>query len=253
MYGQTAPPVKRACTGLMVSSERFCFLADLLNSQSFLPFRPLSPHPPFLSPQQLPLVGNDPYATKPCNVVVDPLVYKIGSEMVTPTVCQDETFGNACLKQYELGWNTRDAITVTFHTAPNASAVGVKYSARLCYAPAFSLDRPWRKPKAVVAKDKHCPFKMGVTAPGATSGNFTFHLPSDIPKGVYYVTVIAQNATTQAPIGRGLSPQYVQVRVMDGTTPGMIAGVIVLSITSVTILAVFMLQDYIRDRMKKSS
>jgi len=113
-----------------------------------------------------------------------------------------------------------------------------KAQVKLCFSNTSKVDRPWRKYKAAIKKDKQCLKEIKEVAWSYDStGEVMWSVKSPTPKAVYFIRVFGRAEDGTYLMYGDNDGQFVQVDGYDGLEPGIVAGAAVLSILAWAILA----------------
>merc|ERR1711998_572299 len=107
--------------------------------------------------------------------------------------------------------------------------------AKLCFSDKSKVDRPWRKFKDNVKKNKQC-VKKDIDTVDWSVGSVTWKVKSPVPEATYHFRIFGMTAEGDYAMVYGDSVGYVKVAGYDGLEPGIVAGATVLSIIAWVIL-----------------
>eukprot|EP00218_Dolichomastix_sp_CCMP3274_P008358 CAMPEP_0170137512 /NCGR_PEP_ID=MMETSP0033_2-20121228/4216_1 /TAXON_ID=195969 /ORGANISM="Dolichomastix tenuilepis, Strain CCMP3274" /LENGTH=193 /DNA_ID=CAMNT_0010373389 /DNA_START=62 /DNA_END=643 /DNA_ORIENTATION=+ len=117
--------------------------------------------------------------------------------------CLTDEMGTDGCPQYDAG---KDGLAVEI--APGATTYD-EVQVKLCYSANSKNDRPWRKTKAAVEKDKQCKMNLVKTSDVVSGTVSREQLAQDVPKGMYFFRVFGK--LNGEYVAYGDAPGFVQI------------------------------------------
>mmetsp|Transcript_27001 Transcript_27001/g.51076 ORF Transcript_27001/g.51076 Transcript_27001/m.51076 type:complete len:219 (-) Transcript_27001:283-939(-) len=147
------------------------------------------------------------------------------------------------LSVFKAGEDPLEKLSITFKNGGGGDWSKVtNYQVKACFSDPSISDRPWRKKKDEISKNKQCLKKDIDSAdwdsPSTSEITIHWEVKSSIPKAVYYVRVFAKDADGNhvAYGDSDVTSGFFKVSGYDGLEPGIVAGAVILSVLSWAIL-----------------
>eukprot|EP01024_Parvocaulis_polyphysoides_P068988 TRINITY_DN842_c1_g1_i6.p3 TRINITY_DN842_c1_g1~~TRINITY_DN842_c1_g1_i6.p3 ORF type:complete len:210 (-),score=28.28 TRINITY_DN842_c1_g1_i6:1004-1633(-) len=145
-----------------------------------------------------------------------------------------------------LSWDDDDWAYVSWSLdklAPNNGRTATALNIYRCFSEHFTVNRKWRKPKAVIRKDKQCK-KIETLPADATSYNYT--IPSDTPEATYFFRILVKCSEDKHDFcGKDDNDEnFYLVDPMESIPTGLVVGVIVAIILAPTFLVVYFTYEF---------
>jgi len=135
-------------------------------------------------------------------------------------------------------------------------------AAKICYTPHSFIDRPWRKMKKQIWKDKNCPYVIGKKVPfpadpyKPTTVVMDFNKTTDLTTATWYVKVVvfckdgsAAGVPCQFDETNSTMKNYFGTKKEDVRSNGMIAAAVILSCVGP---AFFLVYFFVESKLKKN-